>query len=113
MRAIIRFSIDNEHNSALRNKLQAALRKHGFSNKKNTATYMGKGPKTDANTLKNALYAFWEKVYKNGKKPGRLDHFWMYVERQRRSPAKMTVKKISTGTSAALGRKKATGRKTA
>ncbi len=96
MRAIIRFSIDNEDNSALRNKLQAVLRRQGFSNKKNTATYSGKGPKTDAKKLADALYAFWVKLYKHpAHRPGKLDHFWMYVERQRRSAKKTTRLRVA------------------
>jgi hypothetical protein len=96
MRAIIRFSIDNENNSALRNKLQAVLRKHGFSNKKSTATYSGKGPKNDAKKLADALHAFWMKLYNHpAHGPGKLDHFWMYVERQRRSAKKTTRRRVA------------------
>ena len=87
MKVIIRFSIDNERNGKLRNKLQRALRKSKFSNKKNTATYTGKGPKSTAKDLSIALSTFWESVWKHPG-PGQLDHFWMYVERPRRAPKK-------------------------
>lgn len=78
MRAIIRFSVDNDTNSALRNKLWKALEKRGFTQNNNTATYenqhIGKAE------LEKTLSNFWS-ISSKHKNSGRIDHFWMYADR--------------------------------
>lgn len=84
MRAIIRLSIDREKNSALRNKLLARLKSHGFRLQPRTATY--ENPDIDDRGLGQALSDFWNTAELHRKhlgKPGRVDHFWMYCDRKR------------------------------
>lgn len=78
MRAIIRFSISNEPNSALRNNLANILA--GFKVYKTadkTATY-------EVDYISQAdLAAMMEKFFKsvhNHQGTGILDHFWMYTD---------------------------------
>jgi hypothetical protein len=79
MRVIIRFSVDGEANSALRNKLSGRLTRAGFVRAQNTATYEnGNIDEGDAATL---LASFW-RCANNHAGPGRLDHFWLYSDRQ-------------------------------
>ena len=78
MRAIIRVSVDHEHNSALRNKLNKVLTDAGFVRAQNTATYERNG--LQALGLGQILQDFWNKVHSHGG-PGRVDHFWMYSDR--------------------------------
>lgn len=78
MRAILRFSIDNENNGHLRNNLANRLEQSGFVRNQNTATY------EHQNITKQQLAAvlgdFWTRAHQhNG--PGRVDHFWMYSDR--------------------------------
>lgn len=78
MRAIIRFSVDGEANSALRNKLANWLIGKGFVRAGNTATYEHQHiAKAD---LAKVLGDFWRKANSH-QGPGRLDHFWMYSDR--------------------------------
>jgi hypothetical protein len=81
MWAIIRFSVNNENNSALRNKLRDALKTH-IRLKENTGTYRtwrkrGITEKEMALVLKR----FWSAASSH-QGPGYLDHFWMYTEQQ-------------------------------
>lgn len=78
MRAIIRFSVDGEANSALRNKLANWLTGKGFVRAGNTATY--EHPHIAKADLAKVLGDFWRKANVH-QGPGRLDHFWMYSDR--------------------------------
>lgn len=78
MRAIIRFSVDNEKNGALRNKLAAKLNSAGFFRGANTATYEHVG--IDEHGIGNLLEDFWLTAHAH-RGHGRIDHFWMYVDR--------------------------------
>jgi hypothetical protein len=78
MRAIVRFSVDGEANSALRNNLSGVLTRAGFSRNANTATY--EASHLSKGDIGKALGEFWRRA--NGHKgPGRLDHFWMYSDK--------------------------------
>ena len=78
MRAIIRFSIDRENNSALRNKLAPILEGTGFQRGENTATYEHQN--ISQQSLGAALNQFWTTANAH-EGPGRIDHFWMYSDR--------------------------------
>jgi hypothetical protein len=77
MRTIIRFSIDAEHNSKLRNQLGKILDDNGLALKSTTGTYEGK---PSAKKLARGLKDFWDKAdsYKGS---GSVDHFWMYSDK--------------------------------
>jgi len=78
MRAIIRFSVDGEKNSALRNQLVGQLEAAGFTRFGNTATW--ENNHISAQGLGNAVRDFWTNAAThNG--PGRIDHYWMYCDR--------------------------------
>ena len=78
MRTIIRFSIDNENNSVLRNNLANRLTQADFQRNDNTATY------EHQNVTKAELAAllndFWTRTHQH-QGPGRVDHFWMNSDR--------------------------------
>lgn len=77
---IIRFSIDNETNGALRNKLNAKLEKHGFVKvESRTATYIN-GSISPA-ILSQAMSDFWSEVHSHTG-AGTIDHFWMYADKE-------------------------------
>lgn len=78
MQAIIRFSIDGDQNSALRNKLAGVLQGAGFGKKANTATWVNDAIDTDG--LAAATSAFWTTAHTHTG-PGKVDHFWMHSER--------------------------------
>jgi hypothetical protein len=78
MRAIARLSIDHERNGALRNKLYAVFRRHGFHRRRNTATY--ETTNIDEAGLSAALGDFWNAATTHDG-PGRIDHFWMHIDR--------------------------------
>ncbi len=78
MRAIIRFSVDNEQNRALGNKLTKVLTDAGFTAAANTATYERVG--LQAHGLGQILQEFWSTAHAHAG-PGRIDHFWMYSDR--------------------------------
>lgn len=78
MRAIVRFSVDNEKNSALRNKLAGVLTAAGFVRNQNTATY--EHQHIDASGLSGVHASFWTKAAAH-RGTGRVDHFWMYSDR--------------------------------
>ena len=61
MRVIIRFSVDGEKNSALRNKINTVLNNAGFRLRKHTATYEHKNLQTI--DLGRLLRAVWNKAY--------------------------------------------------
>jgi hypothetical protein len=78
VRAILRFSVDNEQNSALRNRLSNRLVQAGFVRNANTATY--EATHISAANLAAVLQAFWNDAHGHAG-PGRIDHFWMYSDR--------------------------------
>jgi hypothetical protein len=78
MQAIIRFSIDGEKNSALRNKLAGVLEGAGFSRGGNTATY--RHAHIEPAGIQAALNGFWGAAAAH-KGNGKVDHFWMYADR--------------------------------
>lgn len=78
MRAIIRFSVDGEQNSALRNKLAAALENGGFVlNPRVTATY--ENDDIEEHALGSVMLDFWHEA-NNPPNNARLDHVWMYAD---------------------------------
>ncbi len=79
MRTIVRFSVDRENNSALRNKLAGVLRRAGFTKARNTGTYEH-GQIGEAGVC-TVLGTFWNAA-DNHPGPGRIDHFWMYSDRR-------------------------------
>lgn len=85
MRVIIRFSVDNEINGALRNKLAGNLRAAGFRLLAHTATYQNS--RISEGDLASALRVFWRIASKHGG-PGTIDHFWLYSDRWARGPYK-------------------------
>lgn len=80
MRVIVRFSIDGEGNSALRNKLASILESAGVVRSKKTGTYEGELSEA---TLGSAVASFWETVAEHQNQvPGvGIDHFWMYADK--------------------------------
>jgi hypothetical protein len=78
MRVIIRFSLDGDTNSKLRNKLNAVLKKHGITLRKRTGTYEGIG--IDAFEIEQAMVEFWSKAQTLS--PTKIDHFWMYTDKR-------------------------------
>jgi hypothetical protein len=78
MRVIIRFSVDNEANSALRNKLSGVLTRAGLARSANTATY--EALHMSQTSISKMLGEFWKRANSHGG-PGRLDHFWMYSDK--------------------------------
>jgi hypothetical protein len=95
MRAIIRFSVDREKDSNLRNKLLARLRAAGFSLQRNTGTY--EHPNINSYELSVVLEDFWRTAYNhqpaqpNKYGHGRVDHFWMYCDRKPRERPQLRV----------------------
>ncbi len=85
MRVIIRFSIDNEKDGALRNKLATKLRAAKFGLLKHTATWSN--TTISEHRLALTLSAFW-RTADGHSGPGRLDHFWLYSDRWARGPYK-------------------------
>ena len=79
MRAIIRFSLDND-DSTLGRSLRNQLENDGFKKSK-TSTY--EFEREDINSpemsIALALRNFWEHLNAN-QHTARLDHFWMYVD---------------------------------
>lgn len=79
MRVVIRFSINREKTGKLRNELFAILKSHGINwTGKSTGTYEGY---VKAGNLETAMSQFWNAVSNHAGK-GRIDHFWMYTDRQ-------------------------------
>jgi hypothetical protein len=75
MRVIIRFSLNNDHGSALRNSLANALESHGMVRQANTATYEGD---LDEAEIRSVMRMFWNIA--SGSTRARIDHFWMYSD---------------------------------
>ena len=79
MRTIIRFSLDGDYGSALRNKLAPLLEAQGFVRGTKTATY--EHGSIGASDLAQVLGDFWSTVAKH-KGKGSLDHFWLYTDEE-------------------------------
>lgn len=80
MRVIIRFSLNNDANSQLRNVLKPILERNGIRWTGNTTgTYEGSNV-TEAD-LRNALRQFWNALARYTGN-AQVDHFWMYVDRK-------------------------------
>lgn len=78
MRVIIRFSVDNENNGALRNKLAGVLTRSGMTRDANTATY--EAIHLTSLDVGKMLSEFWKRA-NNHQGPGSIDHFWMYSDK--------------------------------
>lgn len=77
---IIRFSVDNEKNSVLRNKLNTKLENHGFVKvESRTATYINGS--ISPGILSQAMSEFWNEVHSHTG-GGTIDHFWMYADKE-------------------------------
>lgn len=85
MRSIIRFSVDGEANSQLRNRLAKILTDAGYAlNPHVTATYET-GDISAAN-LASTMQRFWADA-NNPPAPGvKVDHVWMYADNPPNSP---------------------------
>ncbi len=78
MRVVIRFSLNKDHGSALRNTLKAILEQRNIIwTGKTTGTYEGYADEAD---VRLALTAFWKAVELS--QNGVVDHFWMYTDRK-------------------------------
>ena len=75
MRTIIRFSLNYDRGSALRNALNPILTGIGLR-LVSTGTYDGNVAEAD---LRNALAQFWSRMA-NHRGRAELDHFWMYTD---------------------------------
>ena len=78
MQVIIRFSLDNDVNSALRNALRGILLGAGFTDGENTATY--RHAHIEPAQMSDVLRDYWHRAATHGGN-GRVDHFWMYTDR--------------------------------
>ena len=79
MRAIIRFSLDDDQDGALNGKLRKYLEKRGFKKLPgNTGTYEHR--KNTERKLSFTTRNFWMKIT-NHNGPGHIDHFWMYADK--------------------------------
>lgn len=84
MRVVIRFSLNRDKNSELRNALKPALENHGIMwTGKMTGTYEGDVAEI---AIRNALRQFWTTVA-NYTGRGHVDHFWMYSDKKVHVPA--------------------------
>ncbi|MHB1021499.1 MAG: hypothetical protein ACYC46_10325 [Acidobacteriaceae bacterium] len=79
MRTIIRFSVDGEKDSRLRNKLKEVLVNSKLTDTHKTATYEGK---TTVKKLAACLQRFWQTVDQH-QGSGKIDHFWMYCDKKK------------------------------
>lgn len=78
MRSIIRFSVDGEKNSDLRNRLAKILTDAGYVLNPNvTATY--EHSDIGEKALANAMKAFWEQAA-SPPNDAAIDHVWMYSD---------------------------------
>ena len=81
MRVIIRFSLNNDQGSALRNTLKPILESGGILwTGANTGTYEGED--IAESDLRNVLARFWSTLH-GYMGNAHLDHFWMYVDKKR------------------------------
>lgn len=83
MRAIIRISIDQEKNGALRNALVAILEQNGFVPTNATATF--ENPNIDIQAFAHVMCQYWNTAATpqgvGGIQVGaHLDHTWIYVD---------------------------------
>jgi hypothetical protein len=90
MRVIIRFSINRDHGSKMRNSLKAILEKHGIrwtgaKSAGKTGTY--EGDDIDEADIQKALRLFWLKAQRIG--ITHLDHFWMYADKEPRKRVRL------------------------
>ena len=81
MRVIIRFSLNRDKNSKMRNDLKALLKTYGITwtgekGLAKTGTYEGKGISEER--VRKAMLSFWKRVDILGS--AHVDHFWMYVD---------------------------------
>lgn len=81
MRVIIRFSLNRDKNSKMRNDLKAILEDHGIkwtgsAGHTKTATYEGTG--LSEARVQRAVLKFWGRVQTLGS--AHVDHFWMYAD---------------------------------
>jgi hypothetical protein len=78
MRTIIRFSLDRNKGSKLRNKLKGILKRYGIKWQGDvTGTY--EHHNISAIDLAAALGDFWAEVNQMPR-PTHLDHFWLYTD---------------------------------
>lgn len=78
MRVIVRFSLNNDKGSGLRNRLKPILENHGIMwTGANTGTYEGNVGEAD---LRDAMRLFWNSM-NSYQGIATLDHFWMYADR--------------------------------
>jgi hypothetical protein len=75
MRTIIRFSLNNDPGSGLRNALAGILEGAGLVRTIKTATYEGDLTEDE---IRDALRKFWNVA--DGYTPAYVDHFWMYAD---------------------------------
>lgn len=82
MRVIIRFSLNRDPGSALRNALKAVLESQDIIwTGRSTATYEGYVSEAK---IRRALSLFWRTAANHPVATTKVDHFWMYADRQRR-----------------------------
>lgn len=77
MRTILRFSLDDDANGGLANKLRAILTNIGLEHQGRTGTYEANN--VGAAQLGRALEEFWHAVATHDGR-GTVDHFWMYSD---------------------------------
>lgn len=77
MRVIIRFSLNNDAGSGLRNSLAPVLEGAGLVRSSKTATYEGD---LNEGEIQKILGKFWSIAH--AYTPAYIDHFWMYVDQQ-------------------------------
>ena len=78
MDVIIRFSLDGDRGSRLRNKLKQVLANGNINwDSSTTATY--RGWQISPADLSNTLSLFWDEVHSDKRKVS-FDHFWMYSD---------------------------------
>lgn len=79
MRVVIRFSLNRDKRSELRNALKPILEAQGIMwTGRNTGTYEGD---VDEAHIKRALSQFWTRLA-NNMTSAHLDHFWMYTDKK-------------------------------
>jgi hypothetical protein len=92
VRIIIRFSLDGDDDGALRARLGDILKRNGLTVRKGTGLYEGSIQKVNFVVLGANLAAFWEEL--NNSSKGKLDHFWMYVDKKKSVQAKKKQERI-------------------
>ena len=81
MRVIIRFSLNRDTGSKMRNALKPVLEKYGIKwTGRKTGTYEGRY--IDEADIQKALREFWVKAQNLG--TAHIDHFWMYADKDRK-----------------------------